>query len=40
VPEVYALVLLTGLLGVLVNAGARELERRALSWHPSVQAPG
>ncbi|MGF1661780.1 MAG: ABC transporter permease [Kineosporiaceae bacterium] len=37
VPEVYALVLLTGLLGVLVNAGTRALERRVLSWHPSVR---
>jgi ABC-type nitrate/sulfonate/bicarbonate transport system permease component len=37
VPEVYALVLLTGLLGVLVNVGARLLERRVLFWHASVR---
>jgi ABC-type nitrate/sulfonate/bicarbonate transport system permease component len=38
VPEVYALVIVTGLLGVLVNLGARLLERRVLSWHTSVRA--
>lgn len=34
---VYALVVATGLLGVLVNLLARALERRILSWHPSVR---
>jgi len=34
-PLVYAIVLLTGTLGVLLNAGWRALERRALRWHPS-----
>ncbi|MGW1672215.1 ABC transporter permease [Streptomyces sp. NPDC002324] len=37
VPEMYALVVVTGLLGLLVNAGARTVERRALAWHPSVR---
>jgi ABC-type nitrate/sulfonate/bicarbonate transport system permease component len=37
VPTVYALVVVTGLLGVAVNSGARALERRALHWHPSVR---
>jgi ABC-type nitrate/sulfonate/bicarbonate transport system permease component len=38
VPLVYALVIFTGLLGVVVNLGARLLERRVLAWHTSVRA--
>ncbi|MEU9958745.1 ABC transporter permease subunit [Streptomyces sp. NPDC050982] len=37
VPRVYALVLVTGLLGVAVNLAARAVERRALHWHQSVR---
>ncbi|MEU0740452.1 ABC transporter permease [Streptomyces sp. NPDC006134] len=37
VPEMYALIVVTGLLGLLVNVGARAVERRALAWHPSVR---
>lgn len=33
----YALIIVTGLFGVLVNLGARALERRSLHWHPSVR---
>lgn len=33
----YALILATGLLGVLINMAARLLERRLLSWHTSVR---
>jgi len=33
----YALILATGFLGVLINFGARLLERRMLSWHHSVR---
>jgi ABC-type nitrate/sulfonate/bicarbonate transport system permease component len=33
----YALVLLTGLLGVVINVGVRAAERRLLSWHQSVR---
>ena len=33
----YALVLLTGLLGVAINVGVRTAERRLLSWHQSVR---
>ncbi len=33
----YALILATGLLGVVINLGARFLERRLLSWHESVR---
>ncbi|UCM87717.1 ABC transporter permease [Streptomyces marincola] len=35
VERMYALVIVTGLLGVCVNAGARALERRVLFWHTS-----
>jgi ABC-type nitrate/sulfonate/bicarbonate transport system permease component len=37
VPDTYALVLVVGIIGVLVNAGARRIERRALRWHTSVR---
>ncbi|MBL5972238.1 MAG: ABC transporter permease subunit [Candidatus Leucobacter sulfamidivorax] len=33
----YGLVLLTGVLGVLVNVGTRLVDRLLLSWHPSVR---
>lgn len=38
VDTMYALVIVTGLFGVLVNLLARMLERRSLHWHPSVRA--
>jgi ABC-type nitrate/sulfonate/bicarbonate transport system permease component len=37
VDTVYAIVLVTGVLGISVNLLARALERRALRWHPSVR---
>ncbi|MGI5118382.1 ABC transporter permease [Marinactinospora thermotolerans] len=37
VAAVYALVILTGALGVIVNIGVRALERRLLHWHTSVR---
>ncbi|MDK1471875.1 ABC transporter permease [Streptomyces sp. 549] len=37
VPQVYALVLVTGLLGVAINLVARAVERRALHWHTSMR---
>jgi ABC-type nitrate/sulfonate/bicarbonate transport system permease component len=37
VDVMYALVLVTGLLGVSVNLLARGVEGRALHWHPSVR---
>ncbi|MDT0269667.1 ABC transporter permease [Streptomyces sp. DSM 44915] len=37
VAKMYALVLVTGALGVCVNVAARALERRALAWHTSVR---
>lgn len=36
-PGLFALVLVTGLLGLLVNLGTRAIERRVLHWHPSVR---
>lgn len=35
--QMYALILATGMLGVVINIGARMLERRALVWHESVR---
>jgi len=34
---VYALVVVTGLIGVLVNILVRLVERRVLSWHVSTR---
>ncbi|MBO0922101.1 ABC transporter permease subunit [Cellulomonas sp. zg-ZUI222] len=39
-PGLYALVLVTGLLGLLVNLATRLVERRVLHWHPSVRREG
>lgn len=36
-PKMYALVLITGFLGVLVNILARYIEKRLLSWHMSFR---
>ncbi|WP_372697395.1 ABC transporter permease [Arthrobacter sp. JSM 101049] len=33
----YALIVATGLLGVLINVGMRVIERRILGWHPSIR---
>lgn len=35
--NMYALILTTGFIGVIINLGVREIERRALSWHESVR---
>jgi ABC-type nitrate/sulfonate/bicarbonate transport system permease component len=37
-PGLYALVVVTGLLGLVVNLVFRFVERRSLSWHQSVRA--
>jgi ABC-type nitrate/sulfonate/bicarbonate transport system permease component len=37
IPLLYALILVTGLLGVAINLLARALERRMLAWHQSVR---
>jgi len=36
-PLMYALVVVTGVLGVVINIGARAAERRLLSWHQSIR---
>ncbi|HEU4426224.1 MAG TPA: ABC transporter permease subunit [Pilimelia sp.] len=38
VPAMYALVVVTGLLGVTANLLARTAERRVLAWHPAVRS--
>lgn len=38
IPRTYALVVVTGVLGVLVNTVFRAVERKTLSWHPSQRA--
>lgn len=38
VASLYSLVIVTGVIGLLVNLLARALERRVLRWHPSVRA--
>jgi len=35
--QVYALIVVTGALGLLVNIGFRAIERRTLKWHESVR---
>ncbi|GAB3448058.1 ABC transporter permease [Actinophytocola sediminis] len=37
VPAMYALTVVTGLLGVLANLATRAAERRVLHWHPSMR---
>lgn len=37
VPALYALIVVTGLLGVVINLLARAAERRLLGWHHSVR---
>lgn len=37
VVKMYAFVIVAGILGVIVNLLARTVERRTLSWHPSVR---
>ncbi|MFI5914397.1 ABC transporter permease [Dactylosporangium sp. NPDC051541] len=38
VAETYALVIVVGIIGVLVNITARAVERRILRWHPSIRS--
>ncbi|WP_159500461.1 ABC transporter permease [Microbacterium sp. 18062] len=40
VSTMYALVLVTAVLGVVVNVGTRLVERRVLFWHASVRSEG
>ena len=38
VPAMYALTVVTGVLGVIANVATRAAERRVLHWHPSMRA--
>jgi ABC-type nitrate/sulfonate/bicarbonate transport system permease component len=38
VPEMYALVMVTGLIGVVANLVTRTGERYVLAWHPSIRS--
>ncbi|MEO6944071.1 MAG: ABC transporter permease [Lacisediminihabitans sp.] len=38
VPEMYALIVATGIIGILINLGMRLLERRVLAWHSSIRS--
>jgi ABC-type nitrate/sulfonate/bicarbonate transport system permease component len=38
VPQMYALVVVTGLVGVAANTITRSAERRVLAWHPATRA--
>lgn len=40
VPLMYALIVVAGILGVLVNVLARFIEAKALFWHPSIRKEG
>ena len=37
VAAMYAYLIVAGIIGVIVNLGARTLERRMLAWHPSMR---
>jgi len=37
IPDMYALVVVCGALGVAVNVAARAIERRVLAWHQSIR---
>ena len=38
IPEMYALILATGMIGVIINLGMRFLEKKLLSWHSSIRS--
>jgi ABC-type nitrate/sulfonate/bicarbonate transport system permease component len=38
VPEMYALIVATGMIGILINFGMRLLEKKLLAWHSSVRS--
>ena len=38
IAKMYALIAMTGILGVVINLFVRALERRVLSWHVSVRS--
>ena len=38
VPEMYALIVATGIIGVLINLGMRFIEKKTLAWHSSIRS--
>ncbi|MCU1442050.1 MAG: transporter permease [Cryobacterium sp.] len=38
VPEMYALIVATGMIGVLINLAMRFIEKKTLSWHSSIRS--
>jgi ABC-type nitrate/sulfonate/bicarbonate transport system permease component len=38
VPEMYALIVATGIIGIIINFGMRFIEKRVLAWHSSVRS--
>lgn len=38
VPEMYALIVATGMIGVIINVGVRLIEKKVLAWHSSVRS--
>lgn len=38
IPEMYALIVATGMIGVIINLGMRLIEKKVLSWHSSVRS--
>ncbi|MHB1330285.1 MAG: ABC transporter permease [Gemmatimonadales bacterium] len=38
ISEMYALILATGVIGIIINLGMRLIEKKTLSWHSSVRS--
>ena len=38
VPEMYALIVATGMIGVIINLAMRLIEKRVLAWHSSIRS--
>lgn len=38
VPEMYAIIVATGIIGIIINFGMRLIERKVLSWHSSTRS--
>lgn len=37
-PEMYAIILATGVIGIIINFGTRLIEKKVLSWHSSTRS--
>jgi ABC-type nitrate/sulfonate/bicarbonate transport system permease component len=38
ISEMYALILTTGLIGVIINLAVRFIEKKVLAWHSSIRS--